>query len=162
MFRRRRVPESVRGVALAPGERRATWGLTASGDPVVATDLGLHLPGSSARLAWADVEKAGWDRPFLTVSEVAVVKAAGRRWRVELADEGELPAVVRTQVSASVAWQDHVALAPSGGVRVVGRRRPGSELLDWQLVFDEDTDPNDPSVQAQAQAVLLDVRQRIG
>lgn len=162
MFGRRRVPESVRRVALDPGERRSGWAVTASGDPVVATDLGLRLPGTGARLAWIDVEKATWARPWLELSELAEVSGTGRRWRIELADEGELPAVVRSQVSASVAWQNHVKLSPSGGVRVVGRRRPGSELLDWQMVFDQGTDLDDPSVQAQAQAVLYEARQRIG
>jgi len=129
---------------------------------VVATELGLRLPATGTRLAWADVEKATWTRPWLEVSELAEVSGSGRRWRIELAEEGDLPAVVRSAVSASVAWQNHVRLSPSGGVRVVGRRRPGSELLDWQLVFDQGTDPADPSLQAQAQTVLLEARQRIG
>lgn len=162
MFGRRRVPLSVRDVALDPGERRSGWAVTASGDAVVASDLGLRLPASGERLAWTDVEKATWNRPWLEVTELAQVSGSGRRWRIELAEEGDLPAVVRSQVSASVAWQNHVRLTPSGGVRVVGRRRPGSELLDWQLVFDEGTDPTDPVLQAQAQAFLLEARQHIG
>jgi len=162
MFGRRRLPESVRDVVLQPGERRAGWGVTSAGDPVVATDLGLRLPGNQDRLDWSDVEKATWKRPLLEVVEVAEVSGTGRRWRFELADEGDLPDVVRSHVSASVAWTSHVPLSPSGGVRVVGRRRAGAELLDWQLVYDADTDPDDPVLREQAHVVLADAKRTIG
>lgn len=162
MFGRRRLPESVRAVVLQPGERRAGWAVTAQGDPVVATDLGLRLPGSEDRLDWTEVEKATWKRPLLEVVEVAEVAGTGRRWRFELSDEGDLPDVVRSHVSASVAWTSHVPLSPSGGVRIVGRRRAGAELLDWQLVFDPGTDPGDPLVREQAHAVLADAKRTIG
>ena len=157
----RRAPQAVRAVVLDPGERRLAWGTTTVGDPLVATDLGLRVAGA-ARLDWADVEKATWQRPLLEVVEVAPVSGAGRRSRFELSEEGALPEVVRSAVTASVAWSTHVTLRPDGGVRVVGRRRPGRELLDWQLVYDRGTDVDDPRVQAQAQAVLVDARRTIG
>ena len=148
-------------MALDAGERRTAWGLTTAGDPVVATDVGLRVPGP-VRVDWPDVEKATWNRPVLEVVEVAAVSGTGRRWRFELAEEGELPETVRSAVTATVAWSTHVGLHPAGGVRVVGRRRPGRELLDWQLVYDRGTDVDDPAVQAQAQAVLADARRTIG
>lgn len=148
-------------MALDAGERRTAWGLTTAGDPVVATDVGLRVPGP-VRVDWPDVEKATWKRPVLEVLEVAAVSGTGRRWRFELAEEGELPETVRSAVTATVAWSTHVGLHPAGGVRVVGRRRPGRELLDWQLVYDRGTDVDDPAVQAQAQAVLADARRTIG
>jgi len=55
-----------------------------------------------------------------------------------------------------------VMLTPSGGVRLVGRRRPGQELLDWQLVHDIGTDPDDPQVRAQGEALVQDARRTIG
>jgi hypothetical protein len=157
----RPVPDAVRAVGLDPGERRLAWGTTTDGKPVVATDLGLRLPGVP-RLDWGDVERATWRRPTLAVVRVSAVDGAGPRWELELADERGLADVVRAKVTASVAWSDHVRLAPAGGVRLVGRRRPGRELLDWQLVFDAGTDPDDPQLRAQAEAVLQDVRRRIG
>lgn len=160
MFRRG-VPEVVRAVGLERGERRTAWGTTVQGDPLVATDLGLHLPGG-ARIDWPDVEKASWARPVLEVVAVAPVSGSGQRWRFELDHEGALPDTVRSSVTASVAWSTHVAVHPVGGVRVVGRRRPGQELLDWQLVYDRGTDVEDPVVRAQAEAVLLDARRTVG
>lgn len=161
LLRRRSVPDAVREVALEPGERRLAWAVTTAGDPVVATHLGLHLPGQP-RLDWADIERAAWRRPVLVVSRVAQVDGAGPRWELELADEGELADVIRTQVTASVAWSNHVRLQPSGGVRIVGRRRRGQDQLDWQLVFDRGTDPEDPQLRAQAEALVLDARRTIG
>ena len=159
--RRRRVPDAVRAVELDPGERRLAWGVTTAGDAVVATDRGLRLPGAG-RLDWADVERATWRRPLLGVVRVSPVDGAGARWELELSDEDDLADVVRSQVTSSIAWSNHVRLQPSGGVRVVGRRRPGQDLLDWQLVFDAGTDPDDPALRAQAEAVVLEARRTIG
>lgn len=161
LLRRRQVPDEVRAVPLEPGERRRAWGVTTAGDPVVATDLGLHLP-RTPRLDWADVERATWRRPVLGVSKVAQVDGAGARWQLELAEESDLADVVRSAVTASVAWTNHVRLQPAGGVRVVGRRRPGLDALEWQLVYDRDTDPTDPALVAQAEAIVEQARRAIG
>jgi hypothetical protein len=161
LLRRAPLPEVVRAVQLDPGERRLGWGVTSAGDAVVATSAGLRLPGRPP-LAWADVERATWRRPVLTLSQVAQVDGTGQRWQLELADEDDLPDVVRTQVTGSVAWSNHVALKPSGGVRLVGRRRPGQDLLDWQLVYDAGTDPEDPQLRAQGEALVEEARRTIG
>ena len=157
----RRVPPAVAAVQLEPGERRTAWGLTPAGEPVVATHLGLRLPGSD-RLDWPDVERARWDRPLLTVQRVATVAGSGERRSVQLEEEGTLPDAVRSAVTGSVGWSSHYRLHPRGGVRVVGRRRPGQDLLDWQLVFDPGTDHDDPNVQAQSAELLLAARRTIG
>ena len=151
----------VRALRLEPGERRLAWGLTVHGDAVLATGVGLYLP-QTPRLPWHEVEKVTWQRPVLEVLRVATISGTGSRWRLTLAEEGELPDVVRSQVTASVAWSTHVALEPAGGVRIVGRRRLGQDSLEWQLVFDPDTDPDGPAISAQAQALLRDARRTIG
>ena len=151
----------MKAVVLEPGERRLAWALTPSGEPVVATDVGLRLPGG-ARLDWPDVEKATWQRPVLDVVQVADVSGTGTRWRLQLEQEGDLPDAVRSAVTASVAWSTHARLRPSGGVRLVGRRRPGLETLDWQLVYDRGTDLDDRAVHEQARELLDDARRSIG
>jgi hypothetical protein len=161
--RRRRAPESVKQLRLESGERRVAWALSRDGMPVVATGAGLYLPGA-ARLDWEQVERALWREPVLTVLELAEVEASGTAHVVELdlSDGTDMPEVVRARVSASVAWSSHVRLAPAGGVRIVGRRRPGLEVFDWQLVFDRDTDPHDPQLRAQAEQHLEAARRTIG
>lgn len=167
LFRRRPVPDVVRAVPLEPGDRRVAWTLTVDGDALVASENGLQLPGRDRlarhRLEWADVERAVWRRPVLTVTEVAAVAGSGAAHTVTLAEEdGDVPAVVQAKVTSSVAWSSHVRLQPSGGVRVVGRRRPGRDLLEWQLIYDADTDPADPSLRAQAEHVLAGARRTVG
>lgn len=161
LLRRRRLPAAVLAVVLPPGERRTAWALTVDGEPVVATDRALLLP-AGGRLEWSQVERAVWKPPQLTVTEVAEVDGGGAHHRLALADEGDLPAVLRTRVTASVAWSTHERLSPSGGVRVVGRRVAGEDLLRWQLVYDVGTDPDDPLVRAQAEALLEGARRSLG
>jgi hypothetical protein len=165
-FGRRRVPEAVHEVSLEPGERRLAWALRADGGVLVATDLGLWLPPSAGgpvvRLDWADVERVSWKRPVLTVLGIAAITGTGERRTVELQEGGDLPEVVRGLVTASIGWSAHYRLQPRGGVRVVGRRRPGREVLDWQLVYDADTDPGAPGVAEQAEQLRADARRTIG
>jgi hypothetical protein len=154
----------VKAVALDRGERRVAWALTTAGTPVVATDRALRLPDGTT-LAWDRIERASFSRPVLTVLELAEVEGAGEPHQVALDLEGEstdLPETVRARVSASVAWSSHTKLQPAGGVRIVGRRRPGLDALDWQLVFDRDTDPRDPQVRAQAEEYLAAARRTVG
>jgi hypothetical protein len=160
--RRRRVPPVVAAVTL-DAERRVGWALTTSGEPVVVTDQRLHLPGAEP-LPWGQVEKAVWRRPTLTVRRLAPVEGSGPSWTVELGDDdGDVPEQVRARVNASVAWSSHSRLVPAGGVRVVARRRVDrDDAFDWQVVFDRDTDPHDPSLQAQAEERLEAARRTIG
>lgn len=162
-LRRRRVPPVVAEVPLEPGERRVGWALTTAGLPVVTSDRRLHLPGAEP-LAWGEIEKAVWRRPRLTVWQLAQVEQSGPSWTVDLDDDdGDVPEIIRARVSASVAWSAHSKLAPSGGVRVVARRRVDrDDSFAWQLVFDRDTDPQDPGVRAQAEQLLEAARRTIG
>lgn len=153
----------MRAVALEPGDRRVAWALTEDQQPVVATGRGLLLPGLD-RVDWADVERAVWQRPVLTVVESAEVAGTGRTTALRLreADDDRLPDVVRAGVTTSVAWSTHVRLQPAGGVRVVGRRRAGRETFDWQLVYDQGTDVDDPAVRAQAERAAVRARRTVG
>jgi hypothetical protein len=166
-FRRRPVPDAVRALALPPGERRLGWALTRDGDPVVATAASLLLPGRDP-LPWSAVERAGWQRPVMTVVEVAPgaapVSGTGRTTVLHLDDDAEAGLVdaVHAGVTSSVAWSTHVRFRPAGGARVVGRRRAGEDVLDWQVVYDAGTDVHDPQVRAQAQAVVERSRRSIG
>ncbi len=162
-LRRRRgaAPDDVRALALPAGERRVAWARTEDGQPVVATDGGLLLPGGT-HLLWSDVERAAWRPPELLVLGVAEVEGTGPRHLLRLAEEGTLPEVVHTRVLSSVAWSVHHGLTPAGGVRLVGRRVAGEEVLRWQVVFDAGTDRDDPLVRAQADQRLDEVRRSVG
>ncbi len=164
LLRRRPVPPQVRALTLPPGERREAWALTTAGEPVVATAQRLLMPGGTD-LAWSAIERVSWRRPQLLVVESNEVVGAGTHRIVDLAEQArgaDLPTIVRSRVTASVAWSRHERLQPSGGVRIVGRRQPGSETLAWQLVFDEGTPTTDPMVRAHAEQLLLGARRSVG
>jgi hypothetical protein len=157
------VPAAVSAVALGPGERRVAWATTPDGQPVVASTRALYLPDGMT-LGWDEIERAHWEQPVLWVIELTEREGSGQRHEVvlDLAHDTDLPQEVRIRVSASFAWSSHVKLQPAGGVRIVGRRRDGMEVLDWQLVFDRDTDAADPALRAQAEQALAAARRTIG
>ncbi len=120
------------------------------------------LPGSEP-LPWWQVARAGWERPRLAVTVVAPVDGTGHSVEVELAeDDGGLPDLIRTRVTASVAWSSKTRLSSAGTVRVVGRRRPDREALEWQLVYDREADRHDPASVAEAEQLLDNARRTIG
>lgn len=159
MWFRRRLPAGRRP-GLERDERVVAWAAagTDQAATVVATNLGLHLPGRP-RLGWHEILKAVWDEAALTVvpavpaedaGEYTVV-ADGPATRCVLADPGDLPHQVRTRVTASVAVTVHQAV-PGGGARVAGRRVPGADGLSWTVRLDPGT-PADGSRAAVAELV---------
>ncbi|MCW2601419.1 MAG: hypothetical protein JWM02_3248 [Frankiales bacterium] len=157
-FRRSAVPDAVR--SLATDERRLAWGLTDSGLPLVATASSLYV--GDERLPWTRVERVVWRPSTLTLIETSEVEGAGRTRSWELVEDGRLAETVRTRVTSSIGWSDRRALQPKGAVRLVGRRVPGEDLLEWQLVFEQGTDPRDPALRAQAEQMLDGLRRTIG
>jgi hypothetical protein len=157
------VADAVKAVALGPGERRVAWATTPDGQPVVASTRALYLPDGTT-LGWDEIERAHWEKPVLRVIELTEREGSGTRHEValDLAHDTDLPQEVRTRVSTSFAWSSHVKLQPAGGVRIVGRRRDGMEVFEWQLVFDRDTDAADPTLRAQAEQALAAARRTIG
>jgi hypothetical protein len=146
---------------LAAGERVLAWARLGAGSAVVATNLGLFLPGSGARLGWHEIHKATWDGKELTVVAAGLVE---RREEYAVvanlppvsvvpADPGDLPQVVRTRVTRSVALSSHHRV-PGGGVRVVARRVPGVDGLAWTVRYDDATGRRGPGV-AEATAELV-------
>jgi hypothetical protein len=154
----RSVPDAVRSVAT--DERRLAWGLTDSGVPLVATASTLYV--GDERLPWTRVERVVWRPSTLTLIESSDVEGTGRTRSWELVEDARLAETVRSRVTSSVGWSERRALHPKGAVRLVGRRTPGEDLLEWQLVFEPGTDPTDPALRAQAEQLLGALRQTIG
>jgi hypothetical protein len=151
----RRPPRRARA-RLARDERALAWAAAGESDFVVATNLGLWLPGRTERLGWHQIHKASWDSPRLTVIPATAVEEAegyevmadGAAVEVVLSDPGDVPIRVRERVTRSVVYTRHHPLSPGGGVRVVGRRVPGADGLRWHVRYDEGTDREDPEVRA--------------
>jgi hypothetical protein len=149
--RRRKLPPAARP-PLAADERVLAW--AAVGDDVlVASNLGLWLPGRAERLGWHDILKAVWSGRELTIT--AAERVAERDGYLVVADRpaetyllldpGELPHQVRVRVTRSVAYTRHHPL-PGGGGRIAARRVPGVDGLTWTVRYDPGTPADDSSV----------------
>ncbi|MFC0434427.1 hypothetical protein [Kutzneria buriramensis] len=139
------LPEGFAG-QLAANESVAA-SCTSGGEPVVATSLGLWLPGEE-RLGWHLVSKATWDGNALTVVAAATSGTAGtavlltdqppRRYPLE--NPGKLPEAVQRRVTGSIVDRHRHEL-PGGGVWFIKRRVPGQDGTILQVRADAGVDP---------------------
>lgn len=152
-----KVPDAVRSVRTP--ERRLAWGLAPDGTVLVATASALHV--GDEVLPWTQVEKVSWRPSVLTLVEVAEVEGTGRVRSWELAEDGRLAETVRARVTSSVGWSDRRRLPSGGHVRLVGRRAPGADALDWQVVWEHASDAAGPA-RGQVDAWVVELRKTIG
>jgi hypothetical protein len=119
---------------------------TSGGELVVATSLGLWLPGEE-RIGWHLISKATWDGTALTV--VAAVESGSAGAAVLLTDQpprrypleqpGKLPQAVQRRVTQSVVDRHRHEL-PGGGAWFVRRRVPGQDGTILQVRADAGVD----------------------
>lgn len=163
-------PESV--ARLDPDERVVSWA-PAPGGAVVATPLGLWLPGVPDRLPWHLIDKVIWRSNTLTLIPAVdsgggvLVEQPPRSVRLE--QPRDIPQNVRARIEKAIAFTRHHPLPGAEGaagvrrgVRVVGRRVPGEDGVSWQLVFDPGVDRDDPAVRAAASAFVDQARAELG
>lgn len=162
-------PESV--ARLDPDERVVSWA-PAPGGAVVATPLGLWLPGVPDRLPWHLIDKVIWRSNTLTLIPAVdsgggvLVEQPPRSVRLE--QPRDIPQNVRARIEKAIAFTRHHPLPRAEGagvrrgVRVVGRRVPGQDGVSWQLVFDPGVDRDDPAVRAAASAFVDQARAELG
>ena len=139
------LPEGFAG-RLDANESVAASG-TSGGELVVATSLGLWLPGEE-RLGWHLISKATWDGSALTIIAAVESGAAGaavlltdqqpRRYPLE--QPGKLPQAVQRRVTQSVVDRHRHEL-PGGGAWFVRRRVPGQDGTILQVRADAGVDP---------------------
>jgi bifunctional DNA-binding transcriptional regulator/antitoxin component of YhaV-PrlF toxin-antitoxin module len=164
LFRRGGPPGEVRErLGLGPGERVLAYARTSAGSYVVATDRALYIERDRdfLRLGWEAVDYAGWDDEASTLNVVETGPGRGVH-ALMLADPGYLPETVRERVMSSIVVSQHVRLAGTRGVRIVGRRGADGGGLHWTLTFDPGLDPEDPGLRAAAERALTDLRVQTG
>jgi hypothetical protein len=163
---RRERPPAAALAQLDRDERVVSWATAADGGAVVATQLGLWLPGGAERIAWHLVDKATWRDGVLTVVAAddagdGVLDELPAR-SVRIAIPRDLPQTVRVRVERTIVSTRHHRLPGGGGVRIVGRREPGRDGVAWQLVFDRGVDRDDPTVRAAAAEIVEQARSALG
>ena len=172
-----RPPEPVRVAVLAssdPDERVLAWGsLIREGGWLVATSRGLRVVPPQVTsvtdaelLPWHEVGSAKWLATsdgggrfeVVRLTEVEPgVQARQPEVRHVLSDAGDLPAVVRRRVDQTVVASQRSPLPGGGGVLLVARRIPGQPVREWTVVFDDDTQRNDPEAREAARQRLADL-----
>ncbi len=159
LLRRRAGLPAGHRPALAAGERVLAFAYPDdAGTPLVATNLGLWLPGDTppVRLGWHEIHKVTWSGRELTVVPAArVTRRDGYEVVADLpprgyplAEPGDLAHEVRVRVTRSVGYSVHHPLPGTGGVRVAARRVPGVDGLCWTVRYDLGVDPDDEAVRA--------------
>lgn len=163
-WRREKVPDEVRqALSLPRGEQVLSVCRSEEGAYLAATDRALYrvVPPEVERLRWDRIDRAVWEPPTLTLSvrDADAGPPTARAWPADLS--GELPAVVRDRVTGSILVNTQVAV-DGGTARVLARRNSDTGEVAWRVVFGAGVDPQDPHVQAVAQAELRDLRSRLG
>jgi hypothetical protein len=171
LFHKPERPPAEAVARLDRDERVVSWA-PAPGGAVVATPVGLWLPGHPDRLPWHLIDKATWRGGVLTLTPAVdagdgvLVEQPPRAVRLDT--PRDIPQTVRVRVENAIAFTRHQPLpGPESqgvrrGVRVVGRRVPGRDGVSWQLVFDAGVDRDDPAVRAAAAAYVDQARAEIG
>lgn len=149
-----------------PSERLLAWA-EGPGGQVLASTRAIYLPESSSltagewtRLPWTSVDRAAWEDPQIVVE--ARMDDTARRWRVDLAEPGRIPEVVRERVMASIVVSEHVELTEGAGARIVGRRTDSDAPVEWNVTFDPGLDPADPYLRDAAVRALSELRESLG
>jgi hypothetical protein len=159
-LRRDRPPPEVSG-DLDPDDRLLAWAEPAGGGYLVAGRLGIRLPGGRL-VPWHTIDKAVWRDNELTVTESAEVAPGVLEPLppavLQLADPRNVPEVVRSRVTKSVAYTSRHGLPGGGSVRIVARRVPRQDGLTWSMRFDPPGDRDDPAARAAADQLLADAR----
>ncbi|GAA4576592.1 hypothetical protein GCM10023176_48350 [Micromonospora coerulea] len=165
--RKPKLPPAARP-PLAADERVLAWAAVGNGEGdgvVVASNLGLWLPGRGHRLGWHDILKAVWSGRELTVTPADPVAERDGYLVVAdcpaetylLLDPGELPHQVRARVTRSVAYTAHHEV-PGGAGRIAARRVAGVDGLTWTVRYDPGTPVDDEAVTAETDRLVAAAR----
>ncbi|MBA2388747.1 MAG: hypothetical protein H0V67_00695 [Geodermatophilaceae bacterium] len=157
LTRRRPRPPAEAISRLDQDERVVAWGSAADGGAVLATPLGLWLPGED-RLAWHLITHVSWSGTTMTVTaatevEPSVLENEPPR-SVRLTEPHTLPETVQKRFFSSRSHTSRHRLAGGSGVIVVARRVPGQDGLTWYAVFDEPERRADASARAEVERLL--------
>ena len=156
------LPDDARATLdLSRGERVLSSARLRDGGWLAATDRALV--GAGWRATWSAATHAQWYDDTSTL-EVAWLDAAGERRdrSLVLEEPGLLPETVHERVTATILLSRHLPVSGRSGVRVVARRQPGSDEVEWQVVADAGVDAADPQVSARVDEAVRAMGTELG
>ena len=162
------LPDGVRHALR--GDKPLAWAADDVGGWVVGTRDRIFLVGGESGLftvedwPWEVVHRADWDKETstLTVEPVQEYAAPVVRHERVLPEPGDLLALVRERVTATVVVSQRVPLTRSKGFRVIGRRPPTGGDVVWAFELDAGVDPHDPAVREATERALAEARASVG
>jgi hypothetical protein len=158
----------VARAGLPGGERILAATCARDGHWLLATRRRLVMvppDGPVETVGWEQVEAADWsrDEDRLRVSQVGEFGLPRGRHELTLHDAGDLLAVVRERVTASVVLQRRVVVRGKQGLTVVARRAPNTDdPLSWSYELDPGLEPDDPVVRDMADQALRAAAEELG
>lgn len=134
---RKSVDTAGRPATLIPGERVLIRWEAGSGAAFVGTDLAAHIlaDGSWQRIAWTDVDAAGWD-PETSRSLLRLWPDTGPASVVRFPAEQRIAAFVAERLTSTQVLRRRIRLAPDAVATVVALREPGRESPCWRVLID--------------------------
>ena len=112
------------------------------------------------RTSWVDLDLADWDADESRLTLVPS-QSDEESWTVDLDDAGDLLAVVRERLSATLVLERHARLGDHQ-ITAVCRRRPEDGSLLWRLRYSAGLDADDPDVRRAASRLLLAAQEETG
>lgn len=153
---------------LAPEEHPLVTTCDIADASVVATHAALHRLGAPdgsgdwSRWGWEKIARIAWDDVTSTLHLVGQAPHLPQPVTLALPDPGPLVAVARERVTWTTPWATRVALRSSGTMRLVVRRHPITDRMDWFLYPDATIDKADAGVQQELEEVLARCRAETG
>lgn len=160
LFGRREVPPPDVVAQLPPDDRVVSWADVVGGGVVIATPSGLWWPddGAHRRIGWQHITKAVWQDGVLSVIEADVQDELLLVDRAPIAAAFEvprdLPPVVRKRIETNVVRSELMPVS-GGNARLVGRRIPGRDGVQWWARLEDGTPDSEPVRSAVREALAV-------
>ena len=164
--RRIDVPAEV-AAQLGRGEHVLSSAQADGGGWILGTRTRLYLVDPSGQVEswpWHEVQRADWDKDASTlhVERVQEYGAPIVERSLTIDEPGDLVALLRERVTATVLLTRHVPVNGKRGFRVIGRRSTDRGETSWAFEFDPGIEPEDPAVRASTERALAEARESAG
>ncbi len=129
---------------------------------VAGTATALYLPDGIV-LGWNEIDQVVWESDESRLDLVTLpIDGPARVYQVHLAAPSRLPELIRERVTSSIVVNEHVQLNGRRGAKIIARRLPGVDELDWIVIYDSGIDGDDPDVNQGVRRAVAVLRRDLG
>lgn len=167
--RRTQKPAALHRLArLAPDERHLIATCDVFDAVVVATGVAMHRlgppegSGDWSRWGWEQIARVEWDDSTSTMTLIGQAPLLPDRVALTFPSPGPLVDVARERVAWTTPMATRIGLPSGGTVRVVARRHPITDRIDWFLYPDTTVAIDGAGIRAELDDVLAALRADTG